>query len=107
MIKKCKTTYDKFMESLTQQEKEDYKKEYKEFLLSEMLLAAMEEDEVSVRKLARAAGVSPAIIQGLKSKAHKNVTIKNLVKILKALGCSLIVEKDGSRFPINISQNNN
>lgn len=107
MVKKQKTTYDEFMESLTPKQQEEYKKEYQEFLFSEMLLAAMEEDQISVRKLAKAAGVSPAIIQGIRSKANKNVTIKSFVKILNALGCSLVVEKNGNRFPIEIPRNNN
>jgi hypothetical protein len=29
------------------------------------------------------------------------VTVKTFSKILKSLGYSLVVEKDGSRFPIN------
>lgn len=90
------------MEALTPQEKLQYKKEYKELLLSEMLLAAMEEDDVSVRKLAKAAGVSPTIIQGIRSGTSENITIKSLMKILKALGCSLVIEKNGNRLPLDL-----
>jgi hypothetical protein len=58
ITKKTKTTYEEFMDSLTPHEREEYENEYRELLLSEMLLANMEEDVISVRKLAKAAGVS-------------------------------------------------
>jgi len=62
----------------------------------------MEEDEVSVRKLAKAADISPTIIQGLRSGSKKNITINNFLTILKVLGCSLVIERKGRRFPINL-----
>ena len=42
--------------------KKDYDKEFKEFALSELMLAMMEEDKKSVRKLAELAGVSSTAI---------------------------------------------
>jgi DNA-binding Xre family transcriptional regulator len=52
-------------------------------------MAAME-DQISVRKLASAAGVSPTIIQGLKSGSKTNITIDTLSKILDAVGYQII-----------------
>ena len=103
MTKKVKSTYDEFLESLTPKQKKEFEKEYKDLLLSELLIAAMEEDEVSVRKLAKAAGISPTIIQGLRSGSKKNITITNFLKILKVLGCSLVIERKGRRFPMNLT----
>jgi hypothetical protein len=65
MNKKTKSTYDEFIENKKQKKLLD--KEYRELLISELLLAAMEEDHISVRKLAAEAEVSPTIIQSLKS----------------------------------------
>ena len=56
---KVQTTYDRFIGNMTAKQKKEWEEEYKEFLVSEMLLAAMHEDEVSVRELAKLAGVSP------------------------------------------------
>lgn len=42
-------------------------KQYREFILSEILLAFMEEDHISIRKLAKEACVSPSLIQDLRS----------------------------------------
>ncbi len=71
MNKKTKSTVDKFVESLSPKEKKSFDAEYKELLLSEMILAAMEEDHVSVRRLAKLAGVSPTIIQSMRSGVKK------------------------------------
>ncbi len=88
MKKKIKSTYDEFIEDCEQ--KALLEKEYKELLLSELLIAAMEHDHISVRKLAAAAGVSPTVVQGLKSGAKTNITIDTLSKILDAVGYQII-----------------
>ena len=60
MKKKAKSTYEEFIQDRKQTKLLD--KEYKELVVSELLLAAMHEDHLSVRKLAASAGVSPKII---------------------------------------------
>lgn len=59
MTKKIKSTYDELMESLSPKERKEFEKEYKELLLSELPLAIMAQDNISVRKLAKLAGVFP------------------------------------------------
>jgi transcriptional regulator with XRE-family HTH domain len=88
MKKRAKSTYEEFIEDNEQKDLLD--KEYKELLLSELLLAAMKHDHISVRKLASAAGVSPTIIQGLRSGSKTNITIDTLSKILDAVGYQII-----------------
>ena len=88
MKKKSKSTYETFIENETQKVLID--QEYKELLLSELLIAAMEHDHISVRKLASAAGVSPTIIQGLKTGSKTNITIDTLSRILDAVGYQII-----------------
>ena len=102
MTKKIQSTYDEFVSSLTAQEKQEFEEEYTSLLIDEMIAAAMESDEISVRKLAKAAGLSPTIVQGVKSGTRKNVSAQSLFKILKGLGCKVIIEKNGQQFPINI-----
>lgn len=89
MKKKSKSTYEEFIEDRDQNELLD--KEYNDLLVSELLLAIMNDDHVSVRKLAMAAGVSPTIIQALKSGKKTNVTIDTLSKILDAIGYEIIL----------------
>ncbi len=61
MRKKSESTFDKFMKDKDQ--KEQFYKEYNQFLLSEFLLDAMHEEHISVRKLSEKSGVSTSIIQ--------------------------------------------
>lgn len=97
--KKSKTTFEKFIEDEEQRDLLDH--EYQELLLSELLIAIMERDHISVRKLAAAAGVSPTIIQGLKSKSTSNITIDTLTRILDAIGYRIsFTPKNGSHHRI-------
>jgi len=95
MTKKAKSTYEKFIEDKKQKRLLD--REYRDLLISELLLAAMEEDHLSVRKLAAEAEVSPTIIQSLKSGKKTNITIETLSRILNVIGYQIILApKSGS-----------
>jgi hypothetical protein len=59
MNKKIKSTYGEHRESLSPSRKKKFDQGLKDFVLSELMLALMEHDEISVRKLAKIAGVSP------------------------------------------------
>ncbi|MDR3550734.1 MAG: hypothetical protein P4L31_04930 [Candidatus Babeliales bacterium] len=53
MIKKTKSTYEKFLEKLSPKEKKEFDEGYRELLLSELALAAKEQDEDSVCELTK------------------------------------------------------
>lgn len=88
MKKKARSTYEEFISDEKQKKLLD--KEYKELLLSELLIAVMEEDHISVRKLAAAAGVSPTVVQGLKSGTKTNISIDKLTRILDSIGYEIV-----------------
>ena len=95
MKKKPKSTYEKFIENKHQKKLLD--REYRDLLISELLLAAMQEDHISVRKLAAEAEVSPTIIQSLKSGKKTNITIDTLSRVLDVIGYQIILApKTGS-----------
>ncbi len=102
--KKVLTTHDEFIQAMTPAQKKEYDEGYHEFLLSELLIAIMKDDAVSVRELAKAAGISPAIIQGVRSGEKQNITTQSFFKILQAMGCSLIVKKDKQLFPLELAR---
>jgi len=104
MNKKIKSTYEEHIESLTAKEKEEFDRGYKEHLLSELLIALMNQDGISVRRLAKAAGISPSLIQGIRSGEKENITMRSFLRIIKALGSSVVVKKDGSSFPVELSR---
>jgi len=85
------STFDKFMQDPEQKKK--YNKEYNKFLLSEFLLEAMAENNISVRKLAEKSGVAPSIIQNIRSEKIKNVTFNTLNSIFSSLGYRMFFEK--------------
>ncbi|MCG8323457.1 MAG: AsnC family protein [Cytophagales bacterium] len=83
-----------------------YDKELKEFALSELMLALMEDDPISVRKLAELAGLSPTAIQDLRSGKTKDVKFKNFVSIIEACGYGIELVKGKKRIAIHSSMSN-
>ena len=98
--KKVVSTFEK--EILDAEFKEKFDNEYKEFVLSELLVALMEGDDISVRKLAKAANLSPTSIQKMRSGTQKDIKIKNFITIAAQLGYKLILEKGDRRIPVGI-----
>jgi hypothetical protein len=86
------STFEKFMKDPVW--KADFEKGYEKFLISEFLIEAMEENEISVRKLAQKAGVSPTIIQNKKSGKSSNISINTLTSILSILHYRIEFVKD-------------
>lgn len=104
MTKKIKSTSEKFIESLTPKELREFEEGYKNFALSELVLALMEHDEISVRKLAKIADVSPTIVQEMRSGLKKNYSMESFYKIMKTLGFDqFMVGHDGQFIPIDLS----
>lgn len=106
MKKKVKSTVEKLVESMSPKEKKAFDEEYKELLLSEMILAAMEEDNVSVRRLAKLAGVSPTIIQSMRSGIKKDFNMGSFFKVLRGLGFKVFIERNGQQFSLDLSHIN-
>lgn len=90
--KEYSSTYERLIHDDPNFEK-DLNKKYREFILSELLMALMEEDHISVRKLAQEAGVSPSLVQDLRSGKKDNLTFKNFSNLVDALGYDIILEK--------------
>lgn len=104
--KEAKSTYEEFMEAKTPAQRKKYEDGYREFLISEMILAAMEEDDISVRKLAKLAGVSPTIVQEMKSGSKESFNTRSFFKVLRSLGYNFLLEKNGHITTIDVNQIN-
>lgn len=103
MTKKIKSTVDTLIDSLSQKERKKFDEEYKELVLSELILAAMEKDNVSVRKLAEIAGVSPTIVQAMRSGTRKDFSMQTFFKVLRGLGSKrFMIELNGHYIPLDI-----
>ena len=82
-----KSTYDEFISD--PKRKEEFDKEYNDFLLSEFILEKMEAEQISVRALAKKAGVSPTIIQKIRTKNAERINYRTFTNVLHSLGYKL------------------
>lgn len=85
-----KSDYDEFVSE--PRRKKLVEKEYKALCLSEVVLALMEQSAISVRELAREVGVSPTVIQGIRSGKRVNITLSTLFELTSALGATVKLE---------------
>jgi transcriptional regulator with XRE-family HTH domain len=99
MTKRKQSTFDRVMQNPKQ--KKAFDKEYSQFLFSELVLEAMEEQKISVRKLAQKSGVSTSIIQNLRSMKPANITLKTLSSLLDVLGYELRAKKNGKEYRLS------
>lgn len=95
MNNKVQSTYEREVQD--QDFNKEFELEYDDFVLSELLCALMEEDGMSVRKLARAVKLSPTVIQKLRSGQQKDMKISNFVNVVREFGYRLVLEKEGKR----------
>jgi hypothetical protein len=98
MANKQVSTFDREMENVTFRKKFD--KEYREFLLSEIIAALMENDNQSVRRLAKEVDLSPTVIQKLRSGKQDDVKLRNFVKITHACGYNIILQRGRHRISL-------
>lgn len=92
MPKQTISTFEREMQETTF--KDAFEKEYSEFLLSETILAMMEEAHKSVRKLADESGLSPTVIQNIRSGIQEDIKLSNFINISHACGYKVILEKN-------------
>ena len=86
------TTFDKYIKT-NPHEREKFDREYADFLLSEFVLEKMEQEKISVRALAKKAGVSPTIIQKIRSKDAEKINYRTFSSVLNSLGYKINIEK--------------
>ncbi|MCW5590114.1 MAG: hypothetical protein KIT27_10710 [Legionellales bacterium] len=72
--------------------KKEFNREYKTFLLSEIICAFMQGDEHSVRSLAKEVGLSPTVIQNLRSGKQEDIKLSNFINISRACGYKITLD---------------
>lgn len=96
MSKKQLSTFEKEMQKASF--REQFEEEYNEFVLSETIRSLMESDHKSVRKLAKESGLSPTVIQNIRSGQQGDVKLSNFINISHACGYKIILEKNNERI---------
>ena len=98
MSKKQLSTFEREMRNdLFNKQFED---EYNEFLLSETIISLMGSGHKSVRKLAKESGLSPTVIQKMRSGQQKDVKLSNFINISHVCGYQVILEKNKQRITL-------
>lgn len=92
------STFERMMQNHDFQAK--FETGYQEFLLSELLIAIMENDHISVTELAESAHISPNLIKDICYGKQKDLKMSNFLQIAKACGYSLILEKGDKRVSL-------
>ena len=88
-----KSKFDEFITDNPKQ-KAKFDQEYEDFLISEFIIEKMNEENLSVRALARLASVSPTVIQKLrKSETAENISFSTFKAVIYSLGYSIKLEK--------------
>ena len=87
------STFDKFINDNPEQ-KALFEKKYNEFLLSEFVLEKMEEENLTVRALAKKASVSPTVIQKIrKNETSNKISFGTFLSVIDSLGYRMKLEK--------------
>ena len=100
MKKKIESTIERWEREMGYNAKDD--PEYKEFVISELILAIMADDEKTVRSLAKEAGLSKDAIQNLRSGKSNgaDMRLKNFLSIVSAYGYEVILKKGNTQIPM-------
>src|ERR1700722_19913692 len=85
------STFDRIMKDPKRRRKFEGKD--RAFLLSEVVYRLMEQEGKSIRELAREVGISPSVIQDIRSGARTNVTLRSFLGIVSALGGQVSVRR--------------
>ena len=85
------STYERIMKDPKRRDR--FEDKYAQFLLSEIVHGLMTQEKISVRMLAKKVGISPAVIQDIRSGKRSNITVKNLIGIVASLGATVRIEK--------------
>lgn len=98
MSKEALTTFEREMKNKAF--KKSFESGYKTFLLSELMIELMEKSHKSVRQLASEVGISPTVIQNVRSGKQEDLKVTNFIGISEACGYHLVLEKGEHRIEL-------
>ena len=93
------STYEKAMQD--PEFRKEYKKRYKSFILSELIIALMTNNDQSVRSLAKECGISASIINKIRTGKQEDLKLSNFINLMEVFGYDLILEKGNERIPLS------
>lgn len=81
--------------------KKEYKKRYKRFILSELIIALMTSNNQSVRSLAKECGLSASIINKIRTGKQEDLKLSNFINLMDVFGYDLVLEKGDERISVS------
>lgn len=81
--------------------KKEYKKRYKNFVLSELIIALMTSNEQSIRSLAKECGISASIINKIRTGKQSDLKLSNFINLMDVFGYDLVLEKGDERITLS------
>lgn len=79
----------------------------KDYFFSELIVSIMDGDDLSIRDLAKEANISKSVIQNLRSGKQHNIKVSNLIKIARAFGFQLILQKGQEKLLLDETSTKN
>lgn len=98
MSKKPLSTFEREMQD--DKFRQSFEKGYREFSLSEMIMELMKESHKTVRGLAHEVGLSPTVIQKVRSGEQKDLKTSSFLTIVEACGYHVCLEKGEKRIEL-------
>ena len=98
MSKKNLSTFEREMKD--DKFRESFENGYRNFSLSEILLGLMKESHKSVRGLAHDSGLSPTVIQKVRSGDQKDLKVSSFLTIAEACGYHICLENGEKRIEL-------
>ena len=92
------STFDREMQDSSFRKR--FEEEYNEFLLSETIRSLMDSEHKSVRQLAKESGLSPTVIQNIRSGLQEDIKLSNFINISHACGYKIVLEKNSQRIAL-------
>jgi DNA-binding Xre family transcriptional regulator len=83
-MKQVFSTFDRIMQDPKRRYK--FEQEHQKFVLVETLIPLLDECKISVRALADSAGISPTVIQDIKSGKKDGIAFSTFLNLIEALG---------------------
>ena len=90
------STFDKMMKE--PEFKAKFEEGYEDFLLLELLIDLIDNNQKSISEIAKEANINPSLIQDICNNTKQDIKISQFLKVIKACDYNLILEKGENRI---------
>ena len=92
------SSYEELMNSMTPSERKDYNAEYRDLLISELVVATMLEKGAHIQDLAQTVGLPQAVVKEVTMNNKRGVSLQAFLRLIEQLHYGFILEKNGTQI---------